>query len=963
MKRPDRLIHRHQGRGTIHVDGHCGALGAQDLGQARGGKTARGPGVVDRDPGRTHQFAVFRVADAHIDAGRAALQRLGGDPCILQGMPADLKQHALLWIEGTCLNGRSAEEGGVKTVEVPHKRAPERCGVSGRGALAGHRSILLDGRSSGLKQRPELLETIRVRESASHAHDSDGHRRVRVCRRHRHRGFRGDGRLLHGLGDRCGFATQFPGKEPGHGPHVRMVEHDGARCLVAVAEGAVDSVSKLDGHQRVNSQVRERGFGIGRRRQAKQRLQFLLQQSHKGGLPPLRFPGPEMPQDIGGAFLCLRRRELRLATGNHVRKERLFTFKPVGVGRPVDRSHNGRRAALRHHPVQCGNALTGGHPTNSGRHQMGGNAFPLFLRFADFGPGTPMDDLRRQAAGPPVRRQALKKRVGRRVIALPGPAKDTDAAREEDEQMQIAWCGRPVQVPSTQDLGPEHGLKGAPVLILQRTVGKGAHAVDDPAQGRHGIVNAVQHRCHRGRVRNVGQFNTDINPAGTQRSDIRLRLGSGRAAAVEDNRPRTFVSQPLGGRAPDAPKATCDQIGPVLPQTPLAHRRHRQDDLADVSGRLHVLHGARRVRQIPHTVLRHIEDAGIHVGHGGAQHIAQIGGNLVGQPVDVKHGVGDVRAHAGHLVAGPGVAHADLDKAPSAGKTRQGRFNETGAGKTVQDEIHTGPAGVGHHLLGEMGIPAVVNVLHPHGAHMGPLRRAAGCKHLCPGRTRQLHGGRSDTTRRSVNQDPAAGAESRVPECQPGRGVDNRHPRHPCRRQPVRQLGEQCSGSHNRWAKRPGRIPNHAHAFRPTGGFRTDFDNAPAKLAAQPLLEIDAPHRKQHIGEVETGGIDCNADFPGRQGRLRVWRGGDGLERPVGRAFEDPGHGRIREPQPRRPLGNGHQPRDMPLATPVGNVVLRIRSEHLPDQKVGGNRIAGLEIDHPQPKVRCFPDQGLAHSP
>ena len=248
MKRPDSLIHRHQCRGTIHVDGHGGALGAQGLGQARGGKTARGPGIVDRNPGRTHQFAVFGVADAHIDAGCDAFQCLGGDSCILQGMPADLEQHSLLWIEGARLNRHSAEEGGVETVEIPHKRTVERCGVSGRGSFADHRSALLDGRGSGLKQRPELLETIRVRESASHAHDSDGDRRVLVGRRHRHRGFRGAGRLRHGLGDQCGFTTQFLGEEPGHGPHIRMVEHDSARCLIAIAEGAVDTIAKLDGH-------------------------------------------------------------------------------------------------------------------------------------------------------------------------------------------------------------------------------------------------------------------------------------------------------------------------------------------------------------------------------------------------------------------------------------------------------------------------------------------------------------------------------------------------------------------------------------------------------------------------------------------------------------------------------------------------------------------------------------------
>ena len=333
----DGLIHRHQRGGTVHVNGHRGPFGAQGLRQTRGGEAARRSIVVDRNPGRRHQFAVFRVADPRIDAGDAACQRLGGDTGILQGMPANLEQHALLGIERARLNGNCPEEGGVETVQVPHKRTAERRGEPGRYVPGGHRAALLDGRAAGFKKRPEFLKTVGVRKAARHPHDRD----PLVRRPHRLWGRRGDDRRRFGLGRRCRFTGQLPGQVPGHGLYVRMVEHDRARHLIVLAEGPVDTVLQFHSHQRIDTQIGEGGLGIGRLRQAEQRLQFLPQESCEHGHPPLWPGGLESRPEIGCAFLNPGSCRLPLAAGDHVRKERLFAFKAVGVGCPVDRGHDG----------------------------------------------------------------------------------------------------------------------------------------------------------------------------------------------------------------------------------------------------------------------------------------------------------------------------------------------------------------------------------------------------------------------------------------------------------------------------------------------------------------------------------------------------------------------------------------------------------------------------------------------
>ena len=336
---------------------------------------------------------------------------------------------------------------------------------------------------------------------------------------------------------------------------------------------------------------------------------------------------------------------------------------------------------------------------------------------------------------------------------------------------------------------------------------------DSAKRGQRGI-HPQQHRLHRGRVRDIGQFDADIHPAGAQRSDIRRRRGSGRSASVQDNRPGASVGQPMGHRAPDAPEAPRDQVGPVLAQSSFAHRRQCEHDLPDMAGLPHVSQGGGHFHQGPNAVRGHFDNPGVDVGNGGAQHFAQNMGAFLGQPMDVQHGVRDIRAHTRHLGMGPRVALADLDKAAAAGETGQRCLNETWTGQAVDNEVHPGATGIGEYLLTKMGLTAVIDMLHPHCAHVGLLGRAAGGEHLRTGGKCQLYGSRADTSRRRVNQDPAAGTRVRVPECQPGRGMDNRNPRHPDRRQPFRQRGEQCGGGHNRGTKRRGREPNHPRARR-----------------------------------------------------------------------------------------------------------------------------------------------------
>ncbi len=68
--------------------------------------------------GAAQQVPVAGRLQAGVDPGVAARQALGRDPCVVQGLPDDFEQDALLRVEPERLERRDAEEARVEPGDV-----------------------------------------------------------------------------------------------------------------------------------------------------------------------------------------------------------------------------------------------------------------------------------------------------------------------------------------------------------------------------------------------------------------------------------------------------------------------------------------------------------------------------------------------------------------------------------------------------------------------------------------------------------------------------------------------------------------------------------------------------------------------------------------------------------------------------------------------------------------------------
>jgi hypothetical protein len=129
-----RQVHGHQRRRARGVDGHVRPLQAEHVREPPGGDAVGAAGgdvgVLRGRIGVEEHLVVVGVADADEHAGAAARQLIGRHPGVLQGLPGDLQQQALLRVHAGRLPRRDSEELGVEAIDVVDEAAvPARHGA------------------------------------------------------------------------------------------------------------------------------------------------------------------------------------------------------------------------------------------------------------------------------------------------------------------------------------------------------------------------------------------------------------------------------------------------------------------------------------------------------------------------------------------------------------------------------------------------------------------------------------------------------------------------------------------------------------------------------------------------------------------------------------------------------------------------------------------------------------------
>jgi len=122
------------------------------------------------------------VADADEHAGAAARQPFRRQPGVLQGLPGDLEEQALLRVHAGRFARRDAEEAGVELVDGIEKAAPARdhlAGCAGRRVKIGSRIPTIRGHLAHrihavAEQGPKGLGIGCTGEPAAQADDRDG---------------------------------------------------------------------------------------------------------------------------------------------------------------------------------------------------------------------------------------------------------------------------------------------------------------------------------------------------------------------------------------------------------------------------------------------------------------------------------------------------------------------------------------------------------------------------------------------------------------------------------------------------------------------------------------------------------------------------------------------------------------------------------------------------------------------
>ena len=589
------------------------------------------------------------------------------------------------------------------------------------------------------------------------------------------------------------------------------------------------------------------------------------------------------------------------------------------------------------------------------------DAFALFRGLADLGPRPPGNALSREPQRPAMAGELVQKGIGGSVIGLPRIAHDADPTRKEDEELQVAVRGGAVQVPTAQHLRPQHRLEPLPALVGEGAVRQHADAVDHAAEGRQLPVDPLQHPVHRGRVGDVRQLHVNRHPAFPQSADGRFGRVVGRPAPVEDDGPCPAVRQPTGHGAPDAPQTAGHQVGPVLPQPAPRQRRRGHDDLAEVPRRAHEAQRGPRFGQRPPAVDDGLQFPGHQALHHPPQHPSHPRRVGLLENVQLQDQVGHVRTRRRHLVHAQDVAPGHFHEPAAVLQTGQAGVDEAFSRQAVQDHVDTRAIRVVEDLFPERRLAAVVDVFHSQGPEIRLLRCAGGGEDLGSRRLRQLDRRQPHAPGAGVNQHPFARFQPGELVGQRRRHERARHRGEPGHRDSRRRRRHQLFvGDHFR-RERAEPQSDHGVADRHGRNLGTHRHHVAAQLPAK-IPFLDEAERTEHVPEVEPGGIDRDADFPGLQGTRRQRHDVRFLENASRIRGQRPLRS-FRQGQPLHPRSRPDQTRHAPASRAVCDVVLGVGIQQLIEDVGHGGRPAGVQIDHPRLEVRRFPRHRLAKTP
>ena len=873
------LVNGEQRGGAVQFQGYRGTFQTQQEGYPAHCEAPVGTQVIDSVSTVHHQIAVLAGRNARVHACTRTPEPIGIDSRVIQRVPTRLQQEPLLRIHAARFQWRYPEESGIEPVNALYesRAAPAFVALVRPVWRYIRRSGVATGIRHGIRtifQHAPVGVQVRCAGKAT-GHAYDGNTFVAGPRHG----------LLSGPGGRLGRGGGFtPGAVSGFHTaaiqfrvadlvdqvrydrrDIRIVENQGVGRRIAARKRPIHPVPKFHRHERIHAQVEETDVRGRRRRQTQYRLNFLLQERQDQVLP-LRRRGLPQPgeQFFGQAWFVV-------AAGIEGRQDLTQQGRAAIAGLvehgPVPGQHHAGRPILSQKPFERQETLLWRDPFDPGRFDPLGDAFPLFLGFTDLGPGAPGDGLSRQAQRAPVHGELIEKGVGGSVIGLPRVSKYPRYAREQDEHVQVALLGRPVQMPGPERLRPHHALETLPTLVTDRAVRQRAHAVYHADKGRQFAVDPLEHRVNRGWVRQVREFDPHRDTAVLKRGN---RLPGGRvggAPAVQHDGPRPVVRKPLCHRASDTAQPAGNQVGAIPPQPAFPEGRRGQDDLADVPRAAHERHGGSRFGQRPHGVDQRLQLSRLKPAH----HLPQGGsrpcGMLYLQDIQFQDGVGHVRTRLGHLFVAQNVPAGQLHEAAPLCETGKARFDEPLSGQAVHHDVHARASGNFEDFLSEGRLAAVEDVFHAQRPQVLPFRCARGREDFRPGGPGQLDGRQTHAARTGVNQYPVAGFQPGKFE---GKGRRNEHLGH----------GRQGGGRQLRWRGRnqflqgdglrthgAERQADHAVTGRDRGYPGTHLPDPTAELRA----EMSSPHqadRAENIQEIQSAYVDRNADFTGFQG----WR-------------------------------------------------------------------------------------------
>ncbi len=191
------LMHGHQRRGAHGVDHQARPMKTAEIGDpignARGALRERNHRTVCHPLSRDQRVVFVHHPGEHPDThalvlARRRYQRPRGVTGILDCLPADFQEVALLRVDRLGFSWGDAEEQGIETIHIVEKSAPSRCRLArGRAQPLERAPIPARGRHlghtvlAGLQILPELPDAARGRKSPCHANDRDV--LLRRCRR------------------------------------------------------------------------------------------------------------------------------------------------------------------------------------------------------------------------------------------------------------------------------------------------------------------------------------------------------------------------------------------------------------------------------------------------------------------------------------------------------------------------------------------------------------------------------------------------------------------------------------------------------------------------------------------------------------------------------------------------------------------------------------------------------------